>query len=108
MVAMAKLSLPAKAVRQQIASAIHVVVQLARFSDGKRRLTYLSEIVGMEGDVITMQDIFRFEQVGVDESGQVLGQLLPTGIRPKFGDRLRANGMSLPASMFTEVRPASV
>ena len=108
MVAMAKLSLPAKAVRQQIASAIHVVVQLARFSDGKRRLTYLSEIVGMEGDVITMQDIFRFEQVGVDASGQVLGQLLPTGIRPKFGDRLRANGMNLPASMFTDVRPASV
>ncbi len=85
MVAMANLSLPERAVRQQIASAIHVVVQLARFSDGKRRLTYLSEIVGMEGDVITMQDIFRFEQEGVSESGDVLGSLRPTGIRPRFG-----------------------
>ena len=107
MVAMAKLSLPAKAVRQQIASAIHVVVQLARFSDGKRRLTCLSEIVGMEGDVITMQDIFRFEQVGVDEDGNVLGELCPTGIRPKFADRLRSSGIDLPASMFTDVHRIS-
>jgi pilus assembly protein CpaF len=107
MVAMANLNLPERAVRQQIASAIHVVVQLARFSDGKRRLTCLSEVVGMEGDVITMQDVFRFEQQGVAENGQVLGRLRPTGIRPKFADRLRANGVNLPASMFSDLRKAS-
>ena len=107
MVAMANLNLPERAVRQQIASAIHVVVQLARFSDGKRRLTCLSEVVGMEGDVITMQDVFRFEQQGVAENGEVLGRLRPTGIRPKFADRLRAHGVSLPASMFSDLRKAS-
>ena len=104
MVAMANLSLPEKAVRQQIAAAIDVVVQLARFSDGKRRLTCFSEVVGMEGDVITMQDVFRFEQEGVDEFGNVLGQLCPTGIRPKFADRLKANGVTLPSSMFSDIR----
>ena len=107
MVAMANLNLPERAVRQQIASAIHVVVQLARFSDGKRRLTCLSEIVGMEGDVITMQDVFRFEQEGVNEEGDVLGRLRPTGIRPKFADRLKANGVDLPASMFSDLHRAS-
>ncbi len=107
MVAMANLNLPERAVRQQIASAIHVVIQLARFSDGKRRLTCLSEIVGMEGDVITMQDVFRFEQEGVSENGDVLGGLRPTGIRPKFADRLKAQGVHLPAAMFSELRRAS-
>jgi len=107
MVAMANLNLPERAVRQQIASAIHVVIQLARFSDGKRRLTCLSEIVGMEGDVITMQDVFRFEQEGISESGDVLGRLRPTGIRPKFAERLRANGVNLPASMFSDLQRAS-
>jgi len=107
MVAMANLNLPERAVRQQVASAIHVVVQLARFSDGKRRLTCLSEIVGMEGDVITMQDVFRFEQEGISEAGDVIGQLRPTGIRPKFVERLRAHGLSFPASMFSDIQRAS-
>ncbi|MGW8266993.1 MAG: CpaF family protein [Longimicrobiales bacterium] len=107
MVAMANLNLPERAVRQQIASAVHVVVQLARFSDGKRRLTCLSEIVGMEGEVITMQDVFRFEQEGVREDGEVIGRLRPTGIRPKFADRLKANGVHLPASMFSDLHRAS-
>jgi pilus assembly protein CpaF len=107
MVAMANLNLPERAVRQQIASAIHVVIQLARFSDGKRRLTCLSEIVGMEGDVITMQDVFRFDQEGISESGDVLGQLRPTGIRPKFVERLTAHGLKFPASMFSDIRRAS-
>lgn len=107
MVAMANLNLPERAVRQQIASAVDVVVQLARFSDGRRRLTCLSEIVGMEGDVITMQDVFRFEQEGIDGSGNVLGQLRPTGIRPKFAERLKANGLDLPAAMFSDLRRAS-
>jgi pilus assembly protein CpaF len=102
MVAMANLNLPEKAVRQQIASAVHIVVQLSRFSDGKRRLTRLSEVVGMEGDVITMQDVFRFEQEGIDEDGNVLGAIKPTGIRPKCADRLKAHGVHLPASMFSD------
>jgi pilus assembly protein CpaF len=96
------LNLPEKAVRQQIASAVHIVVQLSRFSDGKRRLTRLSEVVGMEGDVITMQDVFRFEQEGIDEDGNVLGAIKPTGIRPKCADRLKAHGVHLPASMFSD------
>jgi pilus assembly protein CpaF len=102
MVAMANLNLPEKGVRQQIASAVDIVIQLARFSDGKRRLTRLSEIVGMEGDVITMQDVFRFEQEGIDDAGNVLGAIKPTGIRPRCADRLRANGVHLPASMFSD------
>jgi pilus assembly protein CpaF len=107
MVAMANLNLPERAVRQQIASAIDIVIQLARFSDGKRRLTQLSEIVGMEGEVITMQEIFHFVQEGVDEEGDVLGRIRPTGIRPKCADRLKAQGMHLPASMFSDLQAAS-
>jgi pilus assembly protein CpaF len=107
MVAMANLNLPERAVRQQIASAIDIVIQLARFSDGKRRLTQLSEIVGMEGEVITMQEIFHFVQEGVDEEGNVLGRIRPTGIRPKCADRLKAQGMTLPASMFSDLQAAS-
>ena len=80
---------------------------LARFSDGRRRLTCLSEIVGMEGDVITMQDVFRFEQEGISETGDVIGQLRPTGIRPKFVERLRAHGLNFPASMFSDIQRAS-
>jgi pilus assembly protein CpaF len=107
MVAMANLNLPDRAVRQQIASAIHVVLQLSRFSDGRRRLTHLSEVVGMEGEVITMQDIFRFEQEGVDENGNVLGRIRPTGIRPRIADKLKAHGFHLPASMFSDLHAAS-
>jgi len=107
MVAMANLNLPDRAVRQQIASAIHVVLQLSRFSDGRRRLTHLSEVVGMEGEVITMQDIFRFEQEGVDENGNILGRIRPSGIRPRIADKLKANGFHLPASMFSDLHAAS-
>jgi pilus assembly protein CpaF len=102
MVAMADLNLPDRGVRQQIASAVDIVIQLARFSDGKRRLTRLSEIVGMEGEVITMQDVFRFDQEGIDEAGNVIGAIKPTGIRPRCADRLRAHGVHLPASMFSD------
>jgi pilus assembly protein CpaF len=107
MVAMANLNLPERAVRQQIASAIDIVIQLARFSDGTRRLTQLSEIVGMEGEVITMQEIFHFVQEGVDGDGKVLGRIRPTGIRPKCADRLMAHGMHLPASMFSDLHAAT-
>jgi len=107
MVAMANLNLPDRAVRQQIAGAIDIVIQLKRFGDGKRRLTQLSEVVGMEGEVITIQDIFEFEQEGVDERGNILGQIRPTGIRPVCTEVLRTNGFQLPSTMFSDHRSAA-
>jgi pilus assembly protein CpaF len=100
MVLMANLELPVRAIRDQIASAINLVIQLARLSDGTRKITHIAEIVGMEQDVITMHDIFTFVQRGIDESGRVIGEIQPTGIRPLFADRLERNGFTLPAEMF--------
>jgi pilus assembly protein CpaF len=100
MVAMTGLDIPQRAVRQQIASAIDVIVQVARLSDGRRRLVSVQEITGMEGDVVTMQEIFTFERQGVDADGNVLGTLLPTGVRPQFTERLRLSGIPLPAALF--------
>ena len=105
MVAMADLNLPEKAVRTQIASAIDIVVQVSRMSDGTRRVKQITEIVGMEGDVITMQDIFTFEQSGVDENGRVIGRLRPSGIRPKCLDHLNARGFDMAADAFTDIPP---
>jgi pilus assembly protein CpaF len=102
MVAMASLNLPERAIRQQIASAIDVVVQVARLPDGTRKIVSLSEIVGMEGEVVTMQDLFVYEREGIDEDGNVVGRFRPTGIRPRFGDQLRVRGIDLPSSMFVE------
>ncbi len=103
MISMANLNLPDKAMRQQIASAIDVVIQASRLSDGTRKLMSISEVVGMEGDIVTMQDIFVFERVGIGEKGKVLGRFRPTGIRPKFAERLKHSGIHLPASMFDNV-----
>jgi pilus assembly protein CpaF len=103
MVAMADLKLPDKAVRAQIASAIDIIVQASRLSDGTRRVTQLSEVVGMEGDVITMQDIFTFEQTGVDPDGKVEGRLRPTGIRPRCMERLQSHGFEMGADSFTDM-----
>jgi pilus assembly protein CpaF len=100
MVSMANLNLPEKAMRQQIAAAIEVVIQTARLSDGTRKITQIAEITGMEGDVVTMQDIFTFERAGISEGGKVLGRYIATGIRPKFADRFKAYGISLPAGLF--------
>jgi pilus assembly protein CpaF len=100
MVAMTGLDIPQRAVRQQIASAVNVIVQVARFSDGRRRLVSVQEITGMEGEVVTMQEIFTFERHGVDAEGNVLGALLPTGVRPQFTERLRLSGIPLPAALF--------
>jgi pilus assembly protein CpaF len=102
MVAMANLSLPDKAVRQQISSAINVVIQVSRMSDGTRKITQISEIVGMEGDVITMQDIFIYERKGIGENGEVLGAYKPTGIRPRFAERLLTYGVSLGSMLFQD------
>jgi pilus assembly protein CpaF len=105
MVAMAGFQLPPRAVKEQIASAINLVIQVARNSDGTRRVTSLSEIIGMEENVITMQEIFQFEKQGIDEEGRVVGRFRPTGIRPRFADRLKIAGILLPLEMFDETLP---
>jgi pilus assembly protein CpaF len=99
MVLMSGAELPLKAVRDQISKAIDLVIQASRLQDGSRRITHISEIQGMEGDVITMQDIFEFKQTGF-ENGKVLGELRPTGIRPKFVDRFMVQGVALPHDIF--------
>jgi len=96
MISMASLDLPAKAVRSQIASALDVVVQIKRFADGKRRLVSLQEITGMEGDVVTMQEIFRFRQERIDNDGNVIGHFEATGVRPHFYETFAANGIVVP------------
>jgi pilus assembly protein CpaF len=102
MAMMANLNLPEKAVRKQIASAVTLVLQVSRFSDGTRRLTYISEITGMEDDVVSMQDVFVFEKQGVSPDGRTLGSFSATGIRPKFAEKLKASGINLPANMFEQ------
>jgi len=103
MVAMANLNIPERAVRQQIASAVNLVIQATRLSDGSRRVTAISEITGMEGDVITMQDLFLFERLGISPERKVLGRFKATGIRPKCSDKLAASGFVLPIEMFEQV-----
>jgi|SRR5688572_29287673 len=107
MVAMANLNLPDKAIRHQIASAIDLIVQVARMSDGTRRVTQISEITGMEGDVITMQDIFVFERTGLNAEGKVVGRFKATGIRPKCAERLASSGMHLTPQLFEHVQPVN-
>ncbi len=104
MVAMANLNIPDKAIRQHVSSAVNLVVHVSRLSDGARRVTSISEITGMEGDVITMQDIFLFEQQGLSAEGKVTGRFRATGIRPKCAERLLAAGHVLPATMFEHVK----
>jgi len=104
MVAMANLNIPDRAIRQQVASAIELVVQIARLSDGTRKVTAISEITGMEREIITMQDIFVFEKIGVDEDGRVRGRFRATGIRPKCSERFAASGVQLPAQMFEHMK----
>jgi pilus assembly protein CpaF len=107
MIAMGATNLPERAMRQQISSAIQLVVQQTRLSDGTRKITSISEITGMEGDVITMQEIFVFEKMGITQDGKVVGRFRATGVRPKCCERLKASGIHLPADMFegvTEVR----
>jgi pilus assembly protein CpaF len=104
MIGMANLNLPHRAARQQIASAITVVIQVLRLIDGRRKITSIQEITGMEGDMITMQEIFAFRQTGLSASGQVQGHFQATGVRPKFTDRLRSFGVQLPDAMFDPTR----
>ncbi|HSW40361.1 MAG TPA: CpaF family protein [Acidobacteriota bacterium] len=101
MVSMANLNLPEKAARHQLASAIHIVIQVSRMPDGTRKITNISEITGMEGSIITMQDLFLFERRGYDENGRVRGAFRPAGIRPKFTEKLQGAGIHLPMEIFS-------
>jgi pilus assembly protein CpaF len=100
MVGMANANMGVRSIRQQVASAVDLFIQVGRFSDGSRRVTHVTECVGMEQDVITLQDIFLFEKTGIAESGRVLGRFRATGIRPRFYDRFKASGINLPSHLF--------
>jgi len=103
MVLMANLDLPQQAIREQIASALHLIIQIARFRDGTRRVTHVTEVSGMEGTIVTLQDIFRFHQQGIDEDGRIVGELQSTGIRPTFTERFTVAGVRLPDLLFQTV-----
>jgi pilus assembly protein CpaF len=100
MVAMCGVELPQMAVRQQIASALDVIIQTQRLSDGTRKMTYLTEVTGMEGEVVTMQDVFRYERRGLNSKGEVIGRHVATGVQPRFLDRFRAAGLKVPPEVF--------
>jgi pilus assembly protein CpaF len=97
---MAGMDLPVRAIREQIASAVNLIVQLARLKDGSRKVIYITEVQGMEGDVVVLSDIFIFEQQGLDERGKIIGQLKPTGIRPRFIERFEERNIYLPPNIF--------
>ncbi len=101
MILMTGVRLPEKAMRFMISSALDVIIQASRFPDGSRKITAISEVVGMEGDMITLQDIFVFEKTGIDQDGKVMGRFRPTGIRPKFAERLELAGIELPEDLFS-------
>lgn len=100
MILMAGMDLPVRAIREQVASAIHLIIQIARLSDGSRKITHVTEVSGMEGQVVTLQDLFRFEQTGVDADGRVRGEFHTTGIRPKFTEKFQIAGIRLPTDLF--------
>jgi pilus assembly protein CpaF len=103
LVGMANANMGVRSIRAQVTSAIDLIVQVARFSDGSRKITYITELVGLEGEQVTMQDIFLFEKNGIAESGKVLGRFKATGVRPRFYEKLRSSGITLPASLFQTV-----
>jgi pilus assembly protein CpaF len=100
MVLMAGLDLPVRAIREQVASALDLIIHVSRLSDGSRRVTHVTEVVGMEGQTVTMQDVFLFQQTGIDARGKIQGRTISTGLRPKFADRFEAAGISLPSEIF--------
>ncbi len=104
MIGMAGFNLSPRAMREQISSALTAVIHVSRLSDGRRKLTAIQEIIGMEGDIVTMQDIFTYEQTGVASDGTVLGHFRATGIRPRFVDRLRVHGITVPDELFDPTR----
>jgi pilus assembly protein CpaF len=105
MVLMAAMDLPVKAIREQISSAIDLIIQQARLKDGSRKITHITEVQGMEGEVIVLQDIFVFEQKGIDENGKIIGRLRPTGIRPKFTELFESAGINILNEIFLDTIP---
>ena len=104
MILFAGTALPERAMREQIASALDVIVQVSRLSDGTRRIVSVTEVTGMEGDVVQLQEIYRYRRQGLSPEGQVVGQFEATGVRPRFSDRLKLAGIELPATLFMEQR----
>jgi pilus assembly protein CpaF len=100
MVLMAGVELPLKVIRQQVSSAVDLIVQQSRLKDGSRKITAITEVAGMEGEIIVLTDIFKFEQTGVTDNGKILGEIKPTGIRPQFSPRLEASGFKLSSDIF--------
>jgi pilus assembly protein CpaF len=102
MVMMAGMDLPVKAMRQQISSAVDLIIQANRLQGGPRKITSITEVMNMEQDVIIMQEVFRYRQLGVDQNGRAYGQFEATGVRPSFVNRLESKGVKLPSNMFAE------
>ena len=103
MIGMSGIDISPRSARNQIASAINIVIQVARLPDGKRRITSLSELTGMEGEVISMQEIFRYERLGVEPNGKIIGRFNATGVRSHYSDRFRQWGYDLPASIYEPI-----
>jgi pilus assembly protein CpaF len=103
MVGMGNASMGVRSIRQQIASAVDLFVQVSRFSDGTRRVTHITEVVGMEGDIITLQDVFVFEKTGINAKGRVTGRFKPSGLRPRSMERMKGCGIELPPEMFQTI-----
>jgi pilus assembly protein CpaF len=97
---MAGMDLPARAIREQVVSAVEIFVQQSRLKDGSRKVTQITEVAGMEGDVVVLQDLFVFEQTGLDEKGRIVGQLRPTGVRPRFIEKFESLNIYLPSTIF--------
>lgn len=100
MVLMAGMDLPVKAIRDQISSSVDLIIHQSRIRDGSRKITHITEVQNMEGEIIILQDLFRFNQVGIDEKGKILGDFETTGIRPKFMEKFEANGITIPLHLF--------
>lgn len=107
MIAMAGIDMPLKAMRSQISSAVNLIVQVSRLQDGSRRMTSITEITGMEGDVISMQELFKYQRVGLTPENKIIGQFTATGVRSHFSERFRMWGYNLPMSIYEPTRMES-
>jgi Flp pilus assembly CpaF family ATPase len=101
LVMMAGMNLPVKAIREQMSSAVHLIVQQSRLSDGSRKITYITEVVGIQGETVSLQDVFLFKQEGLDKRRKVQGRFVATGFIPKFVEQIEAKGLKIPRSLFT-------
>lgn len=106
MIAMAGIEMPLKAVRSQISSAVNLIVQASRLQDGSRRMTSITEITGMEGDVISMQEIFRFQRTGLTPDNKIIGHFTATGVRSHYSERFKMWGFDLPSSIYEPTKPS--